>query len=107
MRRSARDRMDEAAVYRSRTEAAQVPTVSLSHCEFDKQRKVLKLASEYFGMPTTFFVKSHHTGKVVKFTTVKHGDKLFDEDQWDGEQQVYRPEGNVPNVDHLVIYHAY
>lgn len=85
----------------------QIPTVSLKYCEYDKNRKVLKLASEYFGMPPTFFVKSHHTGKEVRFVPVGPEDKLFDPDQWDGEQQIYRPLGNVPGVDHMIIYHAW
>lgn len=84
-----------------------IPTVNLSRCEYDKTRKVLSLASEYFGMPLTFFVKSHKTGKVVRFIPVNPADVLYDEDQWDGEQQLYRPVGNVPGVDHMVIYHQF
>jgi len=84
-----------------------IPTVSLKLCDYDQSRKVLKLASEYFGMPKEFFVKSHHTGKEVRFTVVSEHDVLFDQDQWDGEQQVYRPVGNVPGVDHMVIYHQW
>jgi hypothetical protein len=84
-----------------------IPSVSLKFCEYDKNRKVLKLASEYFGMPREFFVKSHHTGKDVRFIAVGPEDKLFDHDQWDGEMQVYRPVGNIPTVDHMVIYHAW
>lgn len=118
-RRTTQDRMAEAAYYRNLTETAtkrreeqdamkkEIPTVSLKYCEYDKTRKVLKLASEYFGMPKEFFVKSHHTGKEVRFVVVGSEDRLFDQDQWDGEQQVYRPMGNVPGVDHLVIYHQY
>lgn len=85
----------------------QIPVVGLKYCEYEKNRKVLKLASEFFGMPNEFFVKSHHTGKEVRFKTVDENDVLFDPDGWDGEMAVYRPVGNVPNVDHLVIYHAY
>jgi hypothetical protein len=108
-RRSATDRKAEAARYRQLTEEAQaeIPTVDLRHCEYDKNRKVLKLASEYFGMPLTFLVKSHHTGKEVRFVPVTPADVLFDQDGWDGEQQIYRPLGNVPGVDHLVIYNQY
>ena len=84
-----------------------IPTVNLSRCEYDKTRKVLSLASEYFGMPLTFFVKSHHTGKEVRFVPVNPADVLYDEDQWDGEQQIYRPVGNVPGVDYMVIYNQY
>jgi len=86
-----------------------IPTVSLERCEYDKSRKVLKLDSEFFGMPSSFFVESHHTGRVVRFVAVGPEDKLFDQDQWDGEQQVYRPVGGeaVTKVDHMVIYHAW
>ena len=84
-----------------------IPTVELSKCEYSKERKVLKLASEYFGMPRQFDVKSHHTGKTIRFAVVQHGDPLFDEDGWDGEYCVYRPVVDIPNVDHLVIYHQY
>lgn len=125
MYRTAADRKAEAARHRQMTEEMagalrtnipgivryqaeqerKIPTVSLKVCEYIKDRKVLKLASEYFGMPQTFFVESHHTGKTVRFTTVGPEDNLFDPDQWDGEMQVYRPLGNVPGVDHMVIYH--
>lgn len=84
-----------------------IPSIPLTLCEYDKSRKVLKLASEYFGMPETFFVKSHHTGKEVRFVPVGPDDRLFDEDGWDGEQKIYRPLGDVRGVDHLVIYHQW
>lgn len=84
-----------------------IPTVPLKLCEYNKNTKVLKLASEYYGMPRQFYVESHHTGKVVRFTVIDQYDKLFDPDQWDGEQQIYRPVGDVPGVDHLVIYNQY
>lgn len=106
-RRTAADRKAEAARHRQMTEERTIPTVPLKFCEFDKNRKVLKLASEYFGMPREFFVESHHSGKQVRFVCVGPEDKLFDPDQWDGEMQVYRPIGNVPNVDHMVIYHQW
>lgn len=125
--RSATDRKYEAARHRQMTEEMagalrtnipsivraqaekerNIPTVPLKFCEYDKDRKVLKLASEYFGMPLTFFVESHHTGKVVRFVPVTPADKLFDYDQWDGEQQIYRPLGDVPGVDHMVIYNQW
>ena len=85
----------------------ELPRVDLKLCEFDKPNKTLRLASEYFGMPLTFGVRSHHTGKIVRFVPVNPADPLYDEDHWDGEQQIYRPVGNVPGVDHMVIYHQY
>ncbi len=84
-----------------------IPTVDLSRCEYDKNRKVLKLASEYIGMPREFFVKSHHTGKEVRFVAVGPEDKLFDQDGWDGEQCIYRPTSVSTNVDYMVIYNQY
>lgn len=84
-----------------------LPQVDLKLCEYDKKRKVLKLASEYIGMPYEFFVKSHHTGMEVRFVQVDHYDVLFDEDGWDGEMCAYRPVGHVPNVDHMIIYNQY
>ncbi len=89
------------------TRDREIPVVDLKLCEYDKNRKVLKLASEYFGMPQTFMVRSHHTGKDVRFVAVGPEDVLYDQDQWDGEQQIYRPVGHVPRVDHMVIYHAW
>ena len=85
----------------------EIPSVSLKDCEYDKNRKVLKLASEFFGMPRQFYVVSHKTGKEFRFTPVGPEDVLFDEDGWDGEQQIYRPVGHCPTVDHMVIYHAW
>jgi hypothetical protein len=81
--------------------------IPLNMCEYNKERKVLKLASEFFGMPASFEVVSHHTGKTIKFVVVKPGDPLFDEDGWDGEQCIYRPVSPVKNVDHFVIYNAW
>lgn len=133
-RRTTAERLAEAAVYRSRTEESQksggkhgvytpatnmvkingewedkpeIPIIPLKFCEYDKASKVLKLASEYFGMPNEFFVESHVTGKMVRFTVVNEHDILFDQDGWDGEMTVYRPVGNVPTVDHMYIYNAY
>ena len=84
-----------------------IPSVSLKFCEYDKKRKVLKLASEFFGMPREFYVVSHKTGKEFRFTPVGEHDVLFDEDGWDGEQQIYRPVGHCPTVDHMVIYNQW
>jgi hypothetical protein len=107
MRRSAADRRSEAAVYRARTEAATIPSVSLELCEYDKNRRVLKLASEYMGKPSQFYVVSHKTGKEFRFVPVREEDVLFCQDGWDGEQQIYRPVGHCPTVDHMVIYNQY
>ncbi len=84
-----------------------IPTISLKLCEYNVKAKRLTLPSEYIGMPLTFYVKSHHTGRVVRFIPVNPCDILFDQDQWDGEQQIYRPLDNLPGVDHMVIYNQF
>jgi hypothetical protein len=91
------------------TQPKTTPIIPLNLCEFDRARKVLKLASEYFGMPREFEVESHATGKVMRFISVSPGDPLFDQDQWDGVQQVYRPYflSDRRFVDHMVIYNQY
>ena len=107
-RRTTAERMAEAAVYRARSEAAAtIPSVELSICDFDKARKVLKLSSQEVGMPRELMVVSHHTGKEVRFVVIGPEDKLYDQDQWDGEQQIYRPTSVSTNVDHLVIAHFF
>lgn len=83
-----------------------IQTVPLKYCEYNKVRKTMSLASEFFGMPSEFFVESP-TGKKVKFARLSEDDVLFDQDQWDGEQQIYRPVGDVPNVKYLTIYNQY
>lgn len=84
-------------------------TIDLRICKYSSKRKVLELASEHIGMPHEFFVESHHTGRVVRFVAVGPEDELFDQDQWDGEQQVYRPAGSEfkTKVDHMVIYNQW
>ena len=108
LRRTTQDRMAEAARYRQLSEEkSTIPTVSLDLCEYNKNTKVLKLASEYFGMPLTFYVKSHHTGKAVRFVPVNPADPLYDQDHWDGEQQIYRPVEKNTKVDYMVIYNQW
>lgn len=81
--------------------------VPLNYCSFRKNDKTLVLSSEFCGMPREFVVKSHVTGKEVKFIPVTYGDPLYDEDGWDGEMSIYRPVIDLPNVDHLVIINEY
>ena len=54
----------------------------------------------------TVYVKSHHTNKQVIFKPIKHYHKDFDQDQWDGEQQIYEPMDAGVNVKTLVIYRS-
>jgi hypothetical protein len=76
---------------------------------FDKSAKTLRGFSESFGggFPTTFRVKSNHTGKVVEFKHIGPEHPRFDPDHWDGEQAIYEPVEPQHNVALCVITHAY
>ena len=81
-------------------------TISLEELLYDKNRRRLHGYSEIFAgsFPREFAVKSHHSGDTKVFTPVKPGHALFDEDGWDGEQQIYE----TPGTDLvLVLNHAY
>jgi hypothetical protein len=82
-----------------------IKQISLEAFNYDRQKRVLTLGV-YSGFPKALMVKSHHTGKEVRFERVSEHDVLFSQDQWDGVQQIYRPIGHVPNVDHLVLFQA-
>lgn len=88
-------------------EDTMIPTVSLKLCDYDKSRRVLSLASEFMGMPLTFTVVSHKTGRSIRFVPVNPADVLYDWDQWDGEQQIYRPVEHCDRIDHMIIYNQY
>jgi hypothetical protein len=82
-----------------------IPVISLSDCTWFKDRKVLTYPSSSTVRVGTkqFFVKSHTTGREIRFAVINEYDKLFDQDQWDGEQQIYRPTTTCA-VDHLIVY---
>ena len=84
-----------------------IPVVELSKCDFRAHCGKLTLASEYVGMPPAIRIRSHHTGRTVLFMPVQPNDPLFDQDQWDGEQMVYRPAEPTNNAKVLVIYNQY
>ena len=94
--------------------------VPLSSCEYDKQRRTLCIAYKDlpvrrfsdWGFPLTVNIHSEKTGRTVQFYPVGPNDPLYSEDQWDGEQQIYRPyvvDGPrvvLETVDHLVIHYG-
>lgn len=86
-----------------------IPTIPLEMFDWNKKDKRLALCSEPFGMPAEFFVQSNHTGRVLRFVPVAPWHEDFDQDQWDGVQQVYMPAPGEEstNVKTAVIYHAW
>ena len=96
MRRTAADRQAEAARYRQMSDEAHVSTVGLELCHYKAHCGKLELSTAHTNdrLPASIFIQSHRTGRVVRFSKVTETDPLFDQDQWDGEQQVYRPSPN-------------
>ena len=78
--------------------------VCLEMFKYNREMKKLTLPASVIGMPREFFVKSHVTQKEVRFTAIHPSDVLYDQDQWDGVQQIYRPTTDLNTVDHMVIY---
>lgn len=79
---------------------------NLKHCTWDARTKRLKLSSEFAGMPSSIKIRSDKTNRVIEFVSLSPCDPLYDEDQWDGEQKIYRPTESC-NVDHLVIFNEW
>lgn len=89
-----------------------IPVVSLKDCVYKRDSKVITMSitklpkeervSKY---PAVVMLESHATGKRVLFSRIIPGDILYDEDQWDGVQQVYRA-ASVPleRVNYLIIH---
>jgi hypothetical protein len=82
--------------------------ISLEYFKWDMERCKLSIGSSHFNdrFPSLLHVKSHITGKVAVFVPVQPGDKFFDEDQWDGEQCVYKELGNISSVEQLVVFNG-
>lgn len=82
-------------------------TITLKDCGYNAETKSLRISSEFFGMPSKFSVYSHHSGRTVEFIRIYMDDPMFDPDQWDGEQQIYRPVQKTKNVEYCVIYNQW
>jgi hypothetical protein len=77
-------------------------------CVYHPIAKRLTISTEKIAgsiiFPHTVYVKSHHTNKQVTFKPIRETHNDFDQDQWDGEQQIYEPIDARVNVKTLVIY---
>lgn len=88
-------------------ESGDIIQVSLNDCLYDREKRVLVVPSTHTGrkLPRRLKVFSKYTGEVVEFASISSHDPLYDEDGWDGEQQIYRPVSWLATVDHLIVYH--
>jgi len=70
---------------------------------FSKEKKYLQISSEVFSgsFPREFYIRSHHTDKVVKFVLDEEKAKLHE--FWDGEMAEYIPSVPMKNVKCVVV----
>lgn len=80
--------------------------LDLGDCDYNKVRKTLSLGVSGGRFPVEVSVHSHHTNRTIRFVRVQPGHPAWDEDGWDGEQQVYAPVAALPNVETLTLYHT-
>ena len=82
--------------------------VSLRVFNYLPERKCLASPSSNFkgSFPISLSVTSHHTEETIQFVPINSADPLFCQDNWDGEQQIYRPVKTIKNVEYLVIHHG-
>jgi hypothetical protein len=83
--------------------------VDLSCFKYDKARKMLIASTAQVGLPMGRFpefleVRSHHTGRVVKWIFDNHA--AMQAEFWDGEEAHYFTHEDLKTVETLVIHNA-
>lgn len=86
-----------------------LPEITLSDCHWDREHNRLIISSDRFtgGFPSQFMVHSSKTGRDMRFVAIGPEDRLYCQDQWDGEQAIYRPMTTLSTVDYAVVTHMY
>jgi hypothetical protein len=85
------------------SEQYEMPSFDLFLFDWNMDLGTLVMRNYNQQFPNEFMVRSHRTGKEVRFVRVSMYDVLYDQDMWDGEQMLYRPMGNVPNVNYAAL----
>ncbi len=82
---------------------------NLTNATFRKATKQLTLGLKFVGpaYPHEIDLYSDYTGNVITFRSIGPDDKMFDEDGWDGVQQVYAPVQHCPRVEYLIVSDFY
>lgn len=83
------------------------PIVYLSLEECKWQKNLNQLTAPYnSSFPREVTVHNQHTDKLRLYTQINDTDPRFDQDQWDGEQMVYKTHLSTNNAEYLVLYHT-
>ncbi|NDB82506.1 MAG: hypothetical protein EB127_07170 [Alphaproteobacteria bacterium] len=82
------------------------PTMlSLEKCKWQKNLNQLS-TSWNIRFPREVCVYNPKTGKNRTYFYLSDTDPRFDQDQWDGEQMVYKTSELTNNAEYLVLYHT-
>lgn len=86
-----------------------IPTYTLRDFTYLKSMKSLCAEASTLGltvgrMPTRFQIKSETTGRVITLLPITPDHPKFDEDGWDGEQQVYAPTEYLEKLETVTIF---
>ena len=82
------------------------PTMlSLENCKWQKNLNQLS-APWNISFPREIFVYNPKTSKYKTYFHLHDNDPRFDQDQWDGEQMVYKTSELTNNAEYLVLYHS-
>lgn len=82
------------------------PTMlSLEKCKWQKNLNQLS-APWNISFPREIFVYNPKTSKYKTYFHLHDNDPRFDQDQWDGEQMVYRTNEVTNKAEYLVLYHS-
>ena len=83
------------------------PIVYLSLKECKWQKHLNQLTTPWnSSFPREVTIHNQHTDTLRLYTQINDTDPRFDQDQWDGEQMVYKTHLPTNNAEYLVLYHS-
>ena len=82
-----------------------IAKISLEKCKWQKNLNQLTVPWNS-NFPKEITVHNPKTDTHRLYTQISDTDPRFDQDQWDGEQMVYKTHGPTNNAEYLVLYHS-
>ena len=79
--------------------------VSLEKCKWQKDLNQLTIPWDAT-FPKEIAILNPKTDTYRLYTHLTDSDPRFDQDQWDGEQMVYKTNGPTNKAEYLVLYHS-
>jgi hypothetical protein len=80
-----------------------IAKISLEKCKWQKHLNQLTTPWNS-SFPREITVHNQNTDTLRLYTHLTDSDPRFDQDQWDGEQMVYKTHAPTNNAEYLVLY---